>query len=124
MVFKKLEDIEVWKRGCRLAVEIYKLTKVEEFNSDWGLRDQVRRASVAIPSNIAEGFGRNTDAEFNRFLMIARGSSMELKTQILIAHAINYIQENDADRMIDECDQIASMMTSLSKHLKKSSKLV
>ena len=122
MVFKKLEDIEVWRRGCRLAVEIYKLTKTTEFNSDWGLRDQIRRASVAIPSNIAEGYGRISDAEFNRFLIIARGSCMELKTQIHIAHAISYLTKDVADGLIDECDQIGSMLTSLSKYLKKSAK--
>ncbi len=122
MVFRKLEDIEVWRRGCRLAVEIYELTKTTEFNSDWGLRDQIRRASVAIPSNIAEGYGRASDAEFNRFLIIARGSCMELKTHIHIAHAIGYLTKDVADRLIDECDQIGSMLTGLSRYLKKSAK--
>ncbi len=122
MVFKKLEDIEVWRRGCLLAVEIYKLTNITEFNSDWGLRDQIRRSSVAIPSNIAEGYGRISDAEFNRFLTIARGSCMEVKTQIHIAHAIGYFSKDVADRIIDECNQIGSMLTGLSKYLKKSAK--
>jgi four helix bundle protein len=124
MVFKKLEEIEVWQRGCRLAVDIYKLTRTPEFNNDWGLRDQIRRASVAIPSNIAEGYGRISDAEFNRFLVIARGSSMELKTQLHIAHAICYIEKVMAEKLTGECDQIASMLTSLSKYLKKSTKYV
>ncbi len=121
MAFKKLEEIEVWRRGCRLAVDIYKLTKSADFNSDWGLRDQIRRAAVAIPSNIAEGYGRDTDAEFNRFLMIARGSCTELRTQIYIAHAVGYFKKQTADKLIDECAQIASMLSGLSKYLKKSS---
>ena len=66
--FKKSEDIEVWKRGCRLAVEVYKLTGIKPLEKDWGLRDQVRKAAVSIPSNIAEGYERDSSAEFKRFL--------------------------------------------------------
>jgi four helix bundle protein len=73
MTFKKLEDIDVWKRGCRLAVSIYKMTVKSPFDKDWGLRDQIRRSSVSIPSNIAEGYERNSLAEFRRFLLIAKG---------------------------------------------------
>jgi len=80
MGFKRLEDIDAWKRGCRLAVEIYKITAIGKFEKDWGLRDQIRRASVSVLSNIAEGFERDTDAEFSRFASIAKGSCGELRT--------------------------------------------
>jgi four helix bundle protein len=91
MMFKKIEDIEAWKRGCRLAVEIYKETNSDPFSKDWGLRDQIRRSVVSIPSNIAEGFERESSAEFKRFLLIAKGSCGELRTQLYIAQALEYI---------------------------------
>ena len=74
----RFEDLEVWKRSCRVAVEMYKITETDKISSDWGLRDQLRRSAVSIPSNIAEGFGRDSDAEFKRFLLIAKGSCAEL----------------------------------------------
>jgi hypothetical protein len=63
-MFTKIEDIEVWKKGCRLTVDIYKITAKTCFDKDWGLREQLRKASVSIPSNIAEGYERNSKAEF------------------------------------------------------------
>jgi len=71
--FKHLEDIEVWKRGSRLAVDIYKMSLEGLLSKAWGLRDQIRRAAVSIPSNVAEGFERESDVEFKRFLLIAKG---------------------------------------------------
>jgi len=73
-VFRKVEDIEVWKRACRLAVDLYSLCDQEPLAKDWGLRDQLRRAAVSIASNIAEGYERNSQAEFRRYLLIAKGS--------------------------------------------------
>ena len=119
MSFKKLEDIEVWKRGCKLAVEIYRVTSAGSFEKDWGLRDQVRRAAVSIPSNVAEGFERDTDAEFSRFASIAKGSCAELKTQIYIAQAIGYLDKTSSDFLINECNEIASMLKGLTKYLKQ-----
>jgi len=81
--FKRLEEIELWQRGCRLAVDIYKITSFGQLEKDWGLKDQIRRAAVSIPSNVAEGFERDTDAEFSRFASIAKGSCAELRTQNL-----------------------------------------
>jgi four helix bundle protein len=118
MGFKRLEEIEVWKRSCRLAVELYKLTKSGEFEKDWGLRDQIRRAAVSIPSNIAEGYERDTAAEFNRFAMIARGSCGELRTQLYITQAIGYLDKKIVTDLINECIELSSMITSLGNYLK------
>jgi four helix bundle protein len=117
--FKRLEEIEVWQRGCRLAVDIYKITSIGQFEKDWGLRDQIRRAAVSIPSNIAEGFERDTDAEFSRFASIAKGSCAELRTQIYIALAIGYIDNSSANKLLNECIEIASMLKGLMKYLKQ-----
>ena len=117
--FKKIEDIEVWKRGCRLAVKIYEISRDGSFAKDFGLRDQVRRAAVSVPSNIAEGFERESDVEFKRFLNIAKGSCGELRTQLYIAKALNYIENTDAETLLIECKEISSMLSGLANRLKE-----
>jgi len=111
--FKRIEDIEVWKRGCRLAVEIYRLSGKDALSKDWGLKDQMQRSAVSIPSNIAEGFERDSDAEFRRFLYIAKGSCGELRTQIYIAQALDYIDKPETQEIIQECVEISSMLHGL-----------
>lgn len=101
----------------KLAHAIYTITTNTKFESDWGLRDQIRRAAVSIPSNIAEGYERDSDGDFNRFILIAKGSSGELRTQLLLAVKIGYINENDSAKMISECIEISSMLRSLANHL-------
>ena len=118
-MFKKIEDIEVWKRGCRLAVEIYKSTGKGAFEKDWGLRDQIRRAAVSIPSNIGEGYERDSFAEFIRFLRIAKGSCGEIRTQLYIAQALGYLKTTVAEQTIKECIEISSMISGLISHLSK-----
>jgi four helix bundle protein len=71
-MFKKVEEIEAWKRACRLAVEIYRLCEIEPLSKDWGLLDQLRRAAVSIASNIAEGYERNSRAEFHDTWLLPR----------------------------------------------------
>lgn len=117
--FRKIEEIEIWKRGCRLAVNVYNATKVGELEKDWGLKDQLRRSAVSIPSNIAEGYERESDTEFRRFLMIAKGSCGELRTQIYIAEALNYIEKSASRNLINECVEISSMIHSLVSQLEK-----
>jgi four helix bundle protein len=116
--FNKLEEIEVWKRGCRLAVDVYKLTSCEKLSKEWGLRDQIRRSSISIPSNIAEGFERDSTAEFKRFLQIAKGSCGELRTQLYILKALELLNPKDVENFLTECIEISSMIQSLVVHLK------
>ena len=116
---KKFEDLEVWKKGCRLAVNIYEITSNDYFKNDWGLRDQLRKAAVSVPSNIAEGFERNSDLEFKRFLRIAKGSCGELRSQLYIAKVINAVSSDNANELIGECVQISSMIQGLIKYLSK-----
>ncbi len=116
--FSKLEEIDVWKRGCRLAVDLYKLTGCEELSREWSLRDQMRRAAISIPSNVAEGFERDSPAEFKRFLLIAKGSCGELRTQLYILKALQLINPKDVENMLTECIEISSMIQSLIVHLK------
>ena len=100
-------------------MEIYKLTRQGPIEKDWGLRDQIRRAAVSIPSNIAEGYERESDSEFKRFLFIAKGSCGELRTQLYIAQALGYLTKPEAEPLINECLEISSMLNGLINHLLK-----
>ena len=91
MVFKKYEDIKVWQFGRELVRQIYALTSVGPFCKDWGLRDQIQRAAVSICSNIAEGYARRGNAEFIKFLWIAKGSAAEVQSQLYHAQDLGYI---------------------------------
>jgi len=87
------EDLDVWKKACRLSVDIYKTLKCSK---DYGLKDQICRAAVSIPSNIAEGSERHSKPDFIRFLRIAMGSCAELRTQIYIAVEVSLIPKDAA----------------------------
>jgi four helix bundle protein len=82
---EKFEDLIAWQKARELTKNIYKVTKIGEFLKDFGLRDQIRRASVSIMSNIAEGFERGGRSEFHQFLVIAKGSCAELRSQLYVA---------------------------------------
>ena len=104
------ENLEVWKRSCRLAVDLYKLL---ENCKDYGLKDQMTRAAVSIPSNIAEGYERKSSREYSQFLSIAKGSAGELRTQIYIAVKIGILNSKDAAVMTSELKELSSMLQSL-----------
>jgi four helix bundle protein len=89
------EDLEVWRSAMELSVKIYTLTMKSPLEKDFGLRDQIRRSAVSIPSNIAEGDERNSNPDSIRHFKIAKGSLAELRTQLMIAHKIGYITEED-----------------------------
>lgn len=117
MTFKRIEEIEAWTRGMNLAEEVYRATSSHAFEKDWGLRDHIRRAAVSIPSNVAEGFERNSEAEFNRFVLIAKGSCGELRMQLLLAGRIGYLSVEGCTKLTQECVAISSMLAGLSRHL-------
>ena len=107
------KELKVWQRGKDLAVFIYKLTDHGIFTKDYGLKDQIRRAAVSIPSNIAEGDELDTDKQAIRFFYIAKGSSAEVLTQAIIAIEINYINQENFAHIETECRSISSMLTRL-----------
>ncbi|BBO68391.1 four helix bundle protein [Desulfosarcina alkanivorans] len=110
------EDLEVWKKSCRLSVRLYGLLKDCR---DWGMKDQMLRASISIPSNIAEGSERKSIPDFQRFLNIAQGSAAELRTQIYISKEVNIFSDMDAKELIQELKSISKMLQSLHQSLKK-----
>jgi four helix bundle protein len=116
---KNYEELQIWQEGCRLAVDIYQLTTKEPFTKDFGLRDQIRRSAVSIPSNIAEGKERETVKELVRYLYIAKGSVAELKNQPYIANRIGFIDvyQHDilSDRIVSLSKQIGSFIGKLKR---------
>lgn len=106
-------DLKVWKRSKDLAIKIYQVTGHGKFKTDLGLKDQLRRCSVSIPSNIAEGDARETDKEAVRYLYIAKGSAAELLTQLIIAHEINYLDKDLFEDLVDDCQAISGMLSRL-----------
>lgn len=114
---KKVEDIDAWREARALAAEVYKLTSGGAWARDFGLRDQIRRAAVSVACNIAEGFGRETSVEFNRFLAIARGSATEVKTQMYIALDLAYIDQTSFDQIYSSIDRICRMITGFMQYL-------
>ena len=104
------ENLDVWKRSARLSATLYKTLKDL---GDWGFRDQVTRSGLSIPSNIAEGFERESHAEIARFLLIAKGSAGELITQIYIGIEADYIDKSTGLAWINELKQVSAMLASL-----------
>ncbi|MFZ5857145.1 MAG: four helix bundle protein [Chloroflexota bacterium] len=92
-VISRFEDIEAWKTARHLINSIYAYTNLIGFNKDFGLRDQIRRASVSVMSNIAEGFESRTDVQFINFLGMARASAGEVRAQLYVALDLKYITE-------------------------------
>jgi len=109
------KELKVWQHGKELAISIYKITSVGKFKSDFGLRDQIRRAAVSIPSNLAEGDERGSNKEAVRFFYIAKGSLAELQTQLIIAHEIGYIDSENLKDMDEKCQMLGKMIGSLIK---------
>jgi four helix bundle protein len=109
----RFRELKVWERGKDLAVTIYRTTNRGQFVRDYGLRDQIRRAAVSIPSSIAEGDELGSDKQTVRFFYMAKGSSAEVTTQAIIAFEIGYLGETDYRHIENECHSISSMLSKL-----------
>ena len=110
------EELKVWQKAVDLDVRVYEITKKDPFNKDYGLIDQMRRSSVSISSNIAEGDQLESDKSSIRHFRIAKGSAAELYTQSIISFKIGYLDENDFEYLKRESQEIIGMLTNLIKH--------
>lgn len=119
--FKGFEEIEGWKDSRKLLAEIYLITKTGGFNSDFGLKDQIRRAAVSAMSNIAEGYEKMGKKEFARFLMISKGSLAEIKSQLYAALDLGYVTKDDFERLYKLADITGKKVYGLYKYLKSKS---
>ena len=118
--FKRFEDIAAWQRARELTNNIYKITSRGEFARDFGLKDQIRRASVSIMSNIAEGFERSGTGEFAHFLATAKGSAGEVRSQLYVALDQRYVTPALFDPLNTTVTEISRMLSGLMSYLKKS----
>ena len=115
---KNYKELLVWQKAMDAAEEVYRLVKLLPREEQFELSSQLRRAAVSIPSNIAEGQARNSTKEFVNFLSIARGSTAELETQLMLCVRLNYLQQTQIDPVFNLCDEISRMLTSLITKLK------
>lgn len=113
-MYQSYEKLEVWQKSVDLSVQVYELMRDCR---DYGFKDQICRASVSIPSNIAEGLERNSKKETIHFLHISKGSCAEVRTQLLIALKIGYVRESDFEPMKSEAESISRMLHGLIKSL-------
>ena len=123
MKIKKFEDLKIWRLSLKITKEIYDISAKKEFSKDFALRDQIRRAIISVSSNIVEGFEKNNNNEFIRFLKITKGSIGEVRNQLYIALAINYITHKEFkelnNKLIDLANQVGKFIVYLEKNRKK-----
>jgi len=115
--FDRFEEIDAWTKSRELCSDIYQLTKNNSFDHDEGLRDQLRRAVISIPSNIAEGFERDSRNEFLRFLKIAKGSAGEVRTHLYLAKDLGYVSNDEFQQAVEFTAEISKMISGLIKYL-------
>ena len=117
---ERFEDIEAWQEGCQLVERIYEITTNDAFARDLNLKDQIRRAAISIPSNIAEGYERGSKKELIHFLYIAKGSAGELRTQIHIAEKLRYLSRTECEEISQHVQYISRLIANFIKYLKNS----
>jgi four helix bundle protein len=120
MKIRKFEDLESWKKARELTNAVYGATATGTFARDFGLKDQIRRASISILSNIAEGFERGGDREFLQFLAIAKGSCGEVRAQLYVAIDQGYLSRSLFERLSNDVAEIGRLISGLMKYLSKS----
>ena len=113
---KKIEsfkDLEVWKKGVRFSIELYRITDKFPDSEQFGITNQIRRSATSIPANIAEGYGRGSTKNYIQFLRNARGSLYELETFLYIAFGLKYIDKTILDLLINKSTELGKMLNSL-----------
>jgi len=119
----KFEEIKAWQLARELVKKIYGLSEQKEFSRDFGFKDQIRRAAVSMMSNIAEGFERYSNSEFAQYLIIAKGSAGEVRSQLYIALDLKYINAGQFSELKDLCEIISRQLSNLIKYLKNNKPL-
>jgi four helix bundle protein len=110
---KDFRQLKVWEKSHQLALAIYKATKEFPKEELYGLISQIRRSSMSIPTNIAEGCGRNTDADFARFLQMAMGSASEAEYQLILARDLEFLPKESYEKLQNDAEEVKRMLASL-----------
>lgn len=118
MSIQSYRDLVVWQKAMDFVYQVYVLTRNWPKDELYGLTNQVRRAVVSIPANVAEGQGRRNPKEFLRFLAIANGSLVEAETHLYIAHRLAYCDQSTLDRLMKQADEIGRLLQGLTKSLR------
>ena len=105
-----VEDLRVWQKGIQLVKQVYIITNEEKLSKDFGLKDQLRRASVSIPTNVAEGFERRSRKEYLNFLNIAKGSAGELRSLFRVALEVGYIEQSTYSELNNQAMELSRML--------------
>lgn len=116
--FKRFEDLIAWQKARQLTKDIYILTGKGDFARDFGLSNQIQRAAVSVMSNIAEGFERESSNEFSRFLIIAKASCGEVRSQLYVANDVGYITDNELDQLKKQTEEISRIIAGLIKSVR------
>ncbi|HXC97863.1 MAG TPA: four helix bundle protein [Verrucomicrobiae bacterium] len=116
----RFEDLKTWQKARELNHRIYKMSNARAFAKDFGLRDQIRRASISVMSNIAEGFERGGDKEFVQFLSNAKGSCGEARSQLYAALDVEYLTRDEFDALHELCVEVSRMISGFMTYLKNS----
>ena len=117
--FRSYRDLEVWQLAMALAKQVYEVTGTFPSDERFGLINQMRRAAVSIPSNVAEGHARSSTAEFQRFITIAMGSVAELEAQILLSQDLGFLDSAQQQQLMRQLDQIGKMLRGLYRSLER-----
>jgi len=119
MKIEKFEDIDAWREARKLVNMIYDVSNNGNFSNDYGLRDQIRRASISAMSNISEGFDRETNKEFIQFLIIARASVSEVKSHMYVALDRKYLSIEEFDSIYNEANTVINLINGFIRYLRK-----
>jgi len=117
---KSFKELEVWRKAVKLAASVYKRTDKFPTPENYVLIPQIRKAAVSVPANIAEGWGRGSTKEYVQFLLIARGSLMELLSHFAVAHELEYLNETDLQAIETDIDNVGKMLNGLITSLRTS----
>ena len=120
MKVKRFEDLECWQKSRKLTSKVYQVTSAGEFARDFALKNQIRKASISMLSNIAEGFERGGDKEFLQFLAIAKGSCGEVRAQLYVALDQAYLPQQVFRFLLESLEEIGRMISGLMKYLRDS----
>lgn len=118
--FKRFEEIQAWQKARVATKRVYELTKTGDFAKDFGLANQIRRASVSVMANIAEENGRRTNNDFAAFLVQAHGSAAEVQSHLYVALDLVYINQEQFNEIFGPMDETSRMLMALAQHLRKS----
>ena len=118
--WKSFEEMECWKEAGRLVCRVYEATREGAFERDFALRDQIRKSAISVPSNIAEGFERDSAKAFISFLYIAKGSCGELRTQLYLARKLGYLQAAQMRDLVAQAKRTSRLIAGVVAYLRKS----